>query len=512
MILPDKAGSTNRLRLIDATGIIKVLCVIFFTIYGAPGHAEDEAVPVAPDLPSTSSQEKNASEPEAHSDLRARFNLSGYLKNETAFRIDEPRTVTKIRNIALLDSHYALNSDISLTFSGWAYYDLAYDLFEYDTITGREERDNDQPLVFVENLKEHKDSPVAQIRELYLDASTENLDIRIGKQYVVWGVLEGMRVTDEINPLDFRELILLDLLDYRIPLWTLKLDYYSDWADYELLWIPDIRFHKPAPQGSEWELLQRVPNTETPDSFEFNNSEAGIKLTRNIFDTQIALSYFYTWDDFPVVFRSSQINSGIEPDFFPTYTRINMFGMTFVRQVGSVILKGEAAYVPDKYFGLGDETDENNDGFLDDTGERKKKHIRWGLGIDFNYRGFDLSPAIAQWIILDYDKEIIQDEYDTTLALFMRKPIPQRSSVFQMLILGLVNLEELYLNPELDYYITDRFIFTTGMNLFYGKKSKLGVAIDNNSVAGVNSIEQSAQFIGNFNDNDRIYMEVKYAF
>ncbi|MFQ5485114.1 MAG: hypothetical protein ACE5DO_07250, partial [Desulfobacterales bacterium] len=108
--------------------------------------------------------------------------------------------------------------------------------------------------------------------------------------------------------------------------------------------------------------------------------------------------------------------------------------------------------------------------------------------------------------------EIIQDQYDTTVALFLRKPIPQRSSVFQMLVIGLLNLKEVYLNPELDYNITDQFIFTTGMNLFYGKKSKLGVAVDGNSVSGVNSIEQSAQFIGNFNDNDRLYMEIKYTF
>lgn len=511
-MLLDKVGILSRLHQIHANGILKVLCITFSTICSGLACAADGPAPDATGFPSVPSLEKTSREHEAHNGYLSSLNLSGYLKNETAFRIDEPRSVTKIRNIALLNSYYPLNSQISFTFTGWAYYDLAYDLFEYDTISGREERNNDQPLVFVENLKEHKDSPVAQVRELYLDASTDNIDVRLGKQYVIWGVLEGMRITDEINPLDFRELILPDLLDYRIPLWTLKLDYYNAWGDYELLWIPDIRFHKPAPQGSEWELLQRVPNTETPDSFEFNNSEAGFKLTKDIHDTQVSLSYFYTWDDFPVVFRSSQINSGIEPEFFPTYTRINMFGMTFVRQIGAVILKGEAVYVPDKFFGLGDETDKNNDGFLDDMGERKKKHIRWGLGVDFNYRGFDLSPAVAQWVILDYDQEIIQDQYDTTVALFLRKPIPQRSSVFQMLVIGLLNLKEVYLNPELDYNITDQFIFTTGMNLFYGKKSKLGVAVDGNSVSGVNSIEQSAQFIGNFNDNDRLYMEIKYTF
>ncbi|MFQ5488212.1 MAG: hypothetical protein ACE5ET_07215, partial [Gammaproteobacteria bacterium] len=32
------------------------------------------------------------------------------------------------------------------------------------------------------------------------------------------------------------------------------------------------------------------------------------------------------------------------------------------------------------------------------------------------------------------------------------------------------------------------------------------------AIAGLNTVEQSAQFIGNFNDNDRIYAEFKYTF
>ena len=74
----------------------------------------------------------------------------------------------------------------------------------------------------------------------------------------------------------------------------------------------------------------------------------------------------------------------------------------------ATILKGEFAYVPDKYFGLSNNVDNNNDGFLDSNGEVQKKHIRWGLGVDFNFWGTDFSPAIAQWIILDYEKGILK--------------------------------------------------------------------------------------------------------
>lgn len=438
--------------------------------------------------------------------------LGGYLKNETAYRIDEPRSITKIRNIVQLNGAYTFSPSSRLGFSAWAYHDLAYDLFDYETISGRFARDDDKPLVFVNDLAHEMDSPVAEIRELYLDLRARDVDIRAGKQFVVWGVLEGIRITDEINPQYFRELINPDLLDYRIPLWTLRIDWYRNRGDYEFLWIPDIKFHEPAPAGSEWELLQDVPNTHKPDSFTLNDSEVGIKYTTTIQDTEISLSYFYTWDDFPVVFRSAAINSATDPTFFPTYTRINIYGATGVRQLGDGVIKGEFAYIPDKYFGLENDTDRDGDGYLDNQGELQKKHIRWGIGYDFSKYGADFSPAISQWIILDHDRKLIQDEFDTALTLFVRKPVPEQSLVYQLLVIALVNLDELYVKPKVTFAVTDHFQISAGFDIFSGQASVLGSPGGSDAINSVEAIERSSQFFGNFNNNDRVFAEFKYTF
>lgn len=487
--------------------LIPVLLILLFS----SAFAQDQTDLFEPDFSFQESHPQGLETSNTGDDLLSDLTVNGYLKNETAFRYDEPRSITKIRNTFYLNSEYRISSQSTFVFSGWAYYDLAYDLFDYKTISGRSVRDEDQPLVFVDNLKQDKDSPVADIRELYLDLFTENMDIRIGKQFIVWGVLEGIRITDELNPLDFRELILPDLLDYRIPLWSLKLDYYLANSSYELVWIPDIRFHEPAPRGSEWELLQRVPGTVEPDTYKLENSEIGLKFSSTVYDTEISLSYFWTWDDFPVIFREIDLDSSQEPKFFPTYTRIQMFGATFVKQLGARILKGEIVYVPDKYFGLRNDVDRNNDRFVDSQGELQKRHIRWGLGLDFNVWGADWSPAISQWIILNYDNGLIQDEFDTSLTLFVRKPLPRHSALFELLAIALVNLEELYLNPELTFEITDRFQIGTGLNIFFGEKSQFGVTPAGN-VTNLNTVEQRAQFFGNFDDNDRVYATFKYTF
>ena len=437
--------------------------------------------------------------------------LSGYLKNASAYRYRAPRSITKIRNVAYINAKYPYSPHLKFNFSGWAYYDMAYNLFDYDTIAARFERNSSEPLAFLVTLPKEKDASGAAIRELYADMYLGNLDVRLGKQFVVWGVLEGVRITDEINPMDFRELILPDLLDYRIPLWMAKLDYYRPEASYQFLWIPDIRFHKPAPPGSEWELLQEVPGTRYPQSFNYKNSEFAYKVNTNLWDTELAFSYFYTWDDFPVIFRHALLDQSIDPQFFPTYTRLSMYGATFVKQLSSYILKGELAYVTGKYFAVAN-ADENHDGWLDKNGEFKRDHLRWGLGMDFNWQGADISPSIVQWIIFNYDPAIIQDQFDTGINLFIRKEYPDSSTIFSLLAIYLVNLEEVYLKPKWTFRITDHFQIGTGLDMFFGRSSQLGVSGVLDSLGNVVVPEQRAQFIGNFHDNDRVFLEFKYSF
>lgn len=435
---------------------------------------------------------------------------NGFFKNETAYRIKEPRSITKMRNVAGLTGVYSFTPRYRLTGSGWIYYDMAYDLYDYDTIVARLERNSDEPLTFLFNLGKEKDSFGADLREFYLDMMFDNVDVRLGRQLVVWGVLEGVRIVDEINPQDFRELIMPDLLDYRIPLWMAKVDWYRDEGAWQFLWIPDIRFHKPAPPGSEWELLQEVPGTLYPDSWNLKNSEFGARLSTNLWDTDLTFSYFYTWDDFPVIYRRILLNTlDTDMQFLPTFTRMTMYGGTATRQIGPAILKGEFAYVTGKYFAV-DNVDRNGDGFLDSLGEIERDHIRWGLGVEFNWNGMDISPGMTQWIIPEYDPAMVQDQVDTSVNLFLRKEYPRSSMLFELLAIRFVNLRELYVNPEWTFFISDRFQIATGVDLFSGGKSQFGVLA--NPLGSPTVRDQRSQFVGNFHDNDRFYVEFTYSY
>ncbi len=69
------------------------------------------------------------------------------------------------------------------------------------------------------------------IRELYMEGTIplsngQQIDVRLGKQQVVWGRTDLFRVLDVINPVDFsRNNIYDELEDIRIPMWILHTEY-----------------------------------------------------------------------------------------------------------------------------------------------------------------------------------------------------------------------------------------------------------------------------------------------
>jgi len=60
------------------------------------------------------------------------------------------------------------------------------------------------------------------LREAYIDADVEGFSIRAGKQQVVWGTADGMKLLDAINPTDYSEMAQNQMEDSRIPVWMIN--------------------------------------------------------------------------------------------------------------------------------------------------------------------------------------------------------------------------------------------------------------------------------------------------
>jgi len=149
-----------------------------------------------------------------------------------------------------------------------------------------------------------------EFREVYLDLDFDDFGFtRIGKQQIVWGETDGLKLLDVVNPQNFREFILTDFDESRIPLWSVKHDFSVDKLNVQLVWIPDNTYHDlPAltdpffpksnlpPLGSNTTLLN---SPQKPSRF-FRDSEFGVKVNKFVNGWDVNFNYLYTFDDFAI--------------------------------------------------------------------------------------------------------------------------------------------------------------------------------------------------------------------
>uniref|UniRef100_UPI0035A15820 DUF1302 family protein n=1 Tax=Prevotella heparinolytica TaxID=28113 RepID=UPI0035A15820 len=55
------------------------------------------------------------------------------------------------------------------------------------------------------------------LREAYIDHSEDHWALRLGRQLVIWGAADGVRITDLLSPMDLTEFLAQDYDDIRMP-------------------------------------------------------------------------------------------------------------------------------------------------------------------------------------------------------------------------------------------------------------------------------------------------------
>lgn len=422
--------------------------------------------------------------------------INQVVQQEAAYRYREAGALTKLLTFYQLEGRYAPTDRLKITGIGRISYDAVYDLQDLSTTNPFQDRFQSNAPRGISEVKHL----YLRTRELYADLIFEKVDLRIGKQIARWGVIEGFRITDELNPLDFSEFLLRELTDRYIPLWMVKGNYYFENAGLELIWIPELRFNRPAPPGSEWEEFQLPPGLEEP-ARTFTNTEFGVRFTTLLKGTDLAVSYLDAWDDFPTasrtIFGLAGNISERAADFVPRYHRLRTFGFSSSKAFGEELFKGEIAYIVGKHFGTRP-VDENGDGISDLT-ELKRNYLKYGVGWDTRLPGkIDTFFQFSQQWIFDHSPLIIAGRVETGMSLFFQKNLMYDRLILKFFVLYMVKDREAMIRPRVEYQWSDHLKMAFGADIFEGKPG---------------SIQQDDfRFIGFFDLNDRVYTEIRYSF
>lgn len=187
------------------------------------------------------------------------------------------------------------------------------------------------------------------IKDAYMQGSlTKNLDLKFGRQLVIWGKSDSIRITDIINPLDNREPGMVDIEDLRLRETMTRLDYYfGPWGISGLI-IHEPRLEIEAAFGSDFRPSDvfgtpipyaRFPDRDEPD-WQLANTQYAMSMDGRFSAGDISFYAANVFDNrFDITFTN---NSPVR-----TYDKINMLGVAANRVSGSWLFKAESAFITD---------------------------------------------------------------------------------------------------------------------------------------------------------------------
>jgi len=268
--------------------------------------------------------------------------LTGKLTEQVTFSYsgDKPHdNFTSLKSSLLLDYEHKFENGFKFKANAKAYYDAIYD------IRGSDRYSKDE----LDELRNE-----VELFDAYIEGSiTDSFDMKLGRQVVVWGRSDTIRVTDVLNPLDNRRPGMVDIEDLRLPVSMAKFDYFiGDWRVTPIA-ILEQRFTKNPPFASAFYPAPfAAPADESYDDVTYALSIGG---------------EFSGWD---VNFYGARIHDDAGY-FSPTPTpsikhdKVNMFGTALNVLSGSWLFKTELAHFNGlKYTSTENESFERTDALI----------------------------------------------------------------------------------------------------------------------------------------------------
>ncbi len=221
------------------------------------------------------------------------------------------------------------------------------------------------------------------LRQFYLDWRGDRLDMRIGRQLIIWGRSDRFNPTDIITPTDFRFLT-ADLNGQRFGATGISARYFlgHEWSISGVAlpaFSPTILPDGLLPDGVE------KPKRIEP-SVGFDNPQLALKIERIGVGFDFSLSAFRGYSLLPAV-------SIVDDELVRIHPRVVMLGADFAATVEQWAFRGELAYV-DYRFASGN----HHSAVADATGPRD--NLAAALGVERRLQGGDsvLVQILSQYL------------------------------------------------------------------------------------------------------------------
>ncbi len=306
-------------------------------------------------------------------------------------------------------------------------------------------------------------------RELYADLYFDAVDVRIGRQQIIWGKGDGVFITDVVSPKNLSEFLLPDFEEIRLGVTAIKVNYYLNNSTIELIWVPIFTPNIMPHTDSIWNTygLDFSGSDESIETTLANGEIFGrYSLITNFMDFEIIASTM--WNDEPTM---------VAPSTFK-HSRLLMAGGSFSSDLGSFILRGEGAFYSGKEFQLSS------------SGTEEKNYVHYMAGIDYKRSGWMLSSQFIQELILNYESDLSDDQFNNKFTFLVSKNLLNETLILELFSYVELNDLNALIRPKISYDFGFGVELLLGANIFLGDEGTYG----------------------QYDQNDMIYTKVKYSF
>ncbi len=339
----------------------------------------------------------------------------------------------------------------------------------------------------------YSDSSEVSIREWYIDTESLGAYWRIGKQQIVWGQADGLKVLDVVNPQNYREFILDDFEDSRIPLWMVNTEIpIGEDSNLQLLWVPDLTYHVFAEAGTEYEISSPLYRPALPQgvaliglhedkpSSPIKDSNFGVQYATFYLGWDLTLNYLYHYQDTPVLYQQVRAN-GVA--LSSEYERNHLAGFTASNAFSSFTLRTEVGYSSDTYHLM--QTPANK-------GIHQSSEVSSVIGLD--WQGLEDTMLSIQWFqshLTKYNPNVVRPKNNHIVSLLLKRSFINETWDLEILALHGLDQQDGSVQSKLRYMLESDLSLWIGSDTFYGNKDGL---------------------FGQFNNKDRVLFGAEWSF
>ncbi|RLC53780.1 MAG: hypothetical protein DRH89_10225, partial [Candidatus Cloacimonadota bacterium] len=124
------------------------------------------------------------------------------------------------------------------------------------------------------------------------------------------------------------------------------------------------------------------------------------------------------------------------------------------------------------------------------NGIKEKDYANYLVGYDHNWFGVNVSFQFIQEYIMDYEEDMRNDEFSNTMTFLVTEDFLRETLRLEFFSYYGINNEDALLRPKVVYDIADGFEVQLGANIFVGEEGNFG----------------------QYNENDMLFMKVRYDF